>query len=429
MGTRMTNDEIPSGKRSDVPRVMHIWYADYPWDVRVQKVIVGLQQRGWSVDVVARNKRNLAHRDTVDGAVIHRLRSIRFLGRSLNGLLSFPAFLNPRWIKHIWRVARQTKPDVILVRDLPLAPAAIWVGQLLKTPVVLDMAEDYPGLLRALWENRVAKPMDRLVRNPTLASFVERWVLRRIDGVVCVIEESAARVRSLGVAEAKITVVRNTPMTIEVPSNPRSNQDAGEELLIAYLGLIERHRGVHDLIRAVAECHKRNWPVKLVVVGDGVGLPEIQKLATELGVLGRGVELLGRLENRRALDVIAKADVGAIPHIPCDAWNSTIPNKLFDYMSLGLPVLASDVPPVQRIVIQEACGVCYRSGDIMDLVSKIEELRSRSARKRMAAAGMAAITERYNWTNDSERLDAALRRVLPNSGRLEEPEKELTVGR
>jgi len=376
-----------------------------------------------------RGERNLAHRETVDGAVIHRLRSIRFLGRSLNGLLSFPAFLNPRWIKHIWRVARQTKPDVILVRDLPLAPAAIWVGQLLKTPVVLDMAEDYPGLLRALWENRVAKPMDRLVRNPTLASFVERWVLRRIDGVVCVIEESAARVRSLGVADAKITVVRNTPMTIDLPSNPRSNQDAGEELLIAYLGLIERHRGVHDLIRAVAECRKRNWPVKLVVVGDGVGLPEIQKLATELGVLGRGVELLGRLENRRALDVIAKADVGAIPHIPCDAWNSTIPNKLFDYMSLGLPVLASDVPPVQRIVIQEACGVCYRSGDIMDLVSKIEELRSRSARTRMAAAGIAAITERYNWANDSERLDAALRRVLPNSGRLGEPEKELTVGR
>ena len=270
--------------------------------------------------------------------------------------------------------------------------------------------------------------MDRCVRNPTLASFVERWVLRRIDGVVCVIEESAARVRSLGVAEAKITVVRNTPMTIDLPSNPRSNQDAGEELLIAYLGLIERHRGVHDLIRAVAECRKRNWPVKLVVVGDGVGLPEIQKLATELGVLGRGVEVLGRLENRRALDVIAKADVGAIPHIPCDAWNSTIPNKLFDYMSLCLPVLASDVPPVQRIVIQEACGVCYRSGDIMDLVSKIEELRSRSARTRMAAAGMAAITERYNWTNDSERLDAALRRVLPNSGRLGEP-KQLTVGR
>jgi glycosyltransferase involved in cell wall biosynthesis len=408
----MTNDETETGKRPVLRRVLHIWYADYPWDVRVQKVIVGLQERGWSVDVVARNKRNVADQETVDGAVIHRLRSIRFLNRSLNGLLSFPAFLNPRWIKHIWRIARQTKPDVILVRDLPLAPAAIWVGRLLKTPVVLDMAEDYPGLLRALWETRVAKPLDLLVRNPTLASFVERWVLRRVDGVVCVIEESAARVRSSGVAEAKITVVRNTPMAIDVPSNRRSNQDAGETLLIAYLGLIERHRGVHDLIRAVAECRKRNWPVNLVVVGDGVGLPEIQALATELGVLGRGVELLGRLENRRALDVISKADVGAIPHVPCAAWNSTIPNKLFDYMSLGLPVLASDVPPVQRIVIQEACGVCYRSGDITDLMSKIEELRSRSARARMAEAGIAAVTERYNWKKDSERLDAALRRVV-----------------
>jgi glycosyltransferase involved in cell wall biosynthesis len=420
----MTSDETLSGKRSKLHRVMHIWYADYPWDVRVQKVIVGLQQRGWSVDVVARNKRNLADQETVDGAVIHRLRGIRFLGRSLNDLLSFPAFLNPRWIKHIWRIARQTKPDVILVRDLPLAPAAIWAGRLLEIPVVLDMAEDYPGLLRALWETGVARPLDLLVRNPTLAAFVERWVLRRVDGVVCVIEESAARVRSLGVPEAKITVVRNTPMTIDVPRSLRSNQDAGETLLIAYLGLIERHRGVHDLIRAVAECRKRNWPVKLEVVGDGVGLPEIQVLATELGVLGCGVELLGRLENRRALDVISKANVGAIPHVPCAAWNSTIPNKLFDYMSLGLPVLTSDVPPVQRIVIQEGCGVCYRSGDIMDLVSKIEELRSRSTRTRMAAAGMAAVTERYSWIKDSERLDAALRRVVAVAGRLGEPDKD-----
>jgi len=419
----MTIDETLTGKGTERRRVMHIWYADYPWDVRVQKVIVGLQQRGWSVDVVARNKRNLADQETVDGAVIHRLRRIRFLGRSLNGLLSFPAFLNPRWIKHIWRIARQTKPHVILVRDLPLAPAAIWVGRLLKTPVVLDMAEDYPGLLRVLWETKVAKPLDLLVRNPTLASFVERWVLRRVDGVVCVIEESATRVRSLGVAEAEIAVVRNTPMTIDVPSNLRSDQDGSGALLIAYLGLIERHRGVHDLIRAVAECRKLNWPVKLVVVGDGVGLPEIQALATELGVLGRGVELLGRLENRHALDVISKADVGAIPHVPCAAWNSTIPNKLFDYMSLGLPVLASDVPPVQRIVIQEGCGVCYRSGDIKDLVSKIGELRSRSARMSMAAAGMAAVAERYNWMKDSERLDAALRRVVAISDRFGEPDK------
>lgn len=420
----MRNDETLTSKRAELHRVMHIWYADYPWDVRVQKVIVGLQQLGWSVDVVARNRRNLAEQETVDGAVIHRLRSIRFLGRSLNGLLSFPAFINPRWIKHIWRIARQTKPDVILVRDLPLAPVAIWVGRLLGTPVVLDMAEDYPGLLRALWETKVAKPLDLLVRNPILASFVERWVLRRVDGVVCVIEESAARVRSLGVPEIKITVVRNTPMTIDLSSNLRSGQEADGALMIAYLGLIERHRGVHDLIRAVAECRKRNWPVNLVVVGDGVGLPEIQALATELGVLGRGVELLGRLENRRALDIISKANVGAIPHVPCAAWNSTIPNKLFDYMSLGLPVLASDVPPVARIVIQEACGVCYRSGDITDLVSKLEELRSRSARARMAAAGIAAVSERYNWMKDSERLDAALRRVIAIFGRLREPDKD-----
>jgi hypothetical protein len=57
-------------------------------------------------------------------------------------------------------------------------------------------------------------------------------------------------------------------------------------------------------------------------------------------------------------------------------------------------------------------------------MSKIEELRSRSARARMAEAGIAAVTERYNWMKDSERLDAALRHVVGISSRRGEKEKD-----
>lgn len=394
-------------------RVLHIWYADYPWDVRVQKVILGLRQAGWIVDVLARNKKRLRSIENVDGATVYRLPRPPFLIASIDALLSLPVFVNPRWIYHIWRVTRTTKPDVILVRDLPLAPAALLVGRLRRTPVVLDMAENYPGLLRTLWETGVARPRDLFLRNPWFASLVEGWVLRNSDGIICVIEESASRVRSLGVPERKVTTVRNTPLldgASQLPS-PRKARNADAPLVIAYLGVVERHRGVHELVRAVAECRRRSWPVELLVIGDGIGYSDVRALAIELGVLDQGVRLLGRMENKRALERVASADVGAIPHKPCDAWNTTIPNKLFDYMSLGLPVLTSNVVPVKRIVLEEGCGVCYTSGDVVDLVQAIDMLRSDDVREKMGKSGIEAVQSKYNWSVDARQLDSALRRV------------------
>src|SRR5579863_2625516 len=201
--TRMTAHLEETNDQPRARRVLHVWYADYPWDVRVQKVILGLTRAGWIVDLVARNKANLRPIEIVDGATVHRLPRLRFLKSSVDSVLSFPAFVNPRWIIHIWRVARATRPDVILVRDLPLAPTVVLIARALRIPVAFDMAEDYPGFLRTRWQTNGIKPIDILVRNPWLASLVERWVLRNVDAVVCVIEESAQRVAAMGVPSEK----------------------------------------------------------------------------------------------------------------------------------------------------------------------------------------------------------------------------------
>lgn len=400
-----------SAERSAAPlKVLHIWYADYPWDVRVEKVIAALNAAGMVVHLVARNVRNRPPRERLDGAEVHRMKWIHTwpaVSRLVNVVSSLPAFLNPRWILHIRRAARLTRPDLILVRDLPLAPAAIWIGRRLGIPVVLDMAENYPGFLRTLRNTGALRGVDLLVRNPWLATRVERYVVRRAQAVICVIEESAQRLTELGVPESKLAVVRNTPR-IDAASAAASRTDVSSVLTVVYLGLVERHRGVQDLVRAVAQGRQHGLQLRLVVIGDGTSFGELQGLARDLGVLGSGVELLGRLENRQALDLVARADVGAIPHMPCDAWDATIPNKLFDYMSLGLPVITSNVRPVQRIVLQEACGLAYQWGNIDDLCSKLATLRSAAERQKMGDAGRRAVHSKYNWSNDGGVLSRTL---------------------
>jgi glycosyltransferase involved in cell wall biosynthesis len=80
-------------------------------------------------------------------------------------------------------------------------------------------------------------------------------------------------------------------------------------------------------------------------------------------------------------------------------------------MSLGLPVLTSNVRPVQRIVLEEACGLSYEWGNISDLSLKIDMLRSSAQRHTMGEAGRRAVQSKYNWSIDGGVLSRSLRAV------------------
>src|ERR1700749_2904625 len=107
-------------------RVCKIWDGDYPWDVRVGKVARSPTEAGHEVHLVARNRQRLPERERLSEADVYRLRPWRLLGKRLDDATMFPAFFNPRWLYTISKTARESNADVILVRDLPLAPSAIW---------------------------------------------------------------------------------------------------------------------------------------------------------------------------------------------------------------------------------------------------------------------------------------------------------------
>ena len=166
--------------------ICHVWDADYPWDVRVQKICDSLIKKH-EVHLVCRNSLRRLRYECVNNLHIHRLPCLPKQYGSLNRLIGFPAFFNPLWIYNIWRTVRRTKADVILVRDLPLALTAVAVGRLAGIPVVLDMAENYPAMIRDLWGRAGFSIVDFWVRNPKLVSLVERVSLKLCDHIVVVV--------------------------------------------------------------------------------------------------------------------------------------------------------------------------------------------------------------------------------------------------
>jgi glycosyltransferase involved in cell wall biosynthesis len=106
--------------------------------------------------------------------------------------------------------------------------------------------------------------------------------------------------------------------------------------------------------------------------------------------------------------MVAKAHVGVIPHLANEWANTTIPNKLFDYMAAGLPVLTSDASPCARIVNQTGAGEVFHAPDVDDLVRAILRMLNPEARAAMRLAGIQAIRERFNWESDTAVLMRAI---------------------
>lgn len=392
-------------------KICKIWDAEYPWDVRVEKIARELTDAGHEVHLVARNRDGRALQEKLPECTVHRLAPLRLRNRRLNAASMFPAFFNPRWIRKITNVAETIGADMLMVRDLPLTPTAIWVGKRLGIPVVLDMAENYPAMIRSMWENDCYHFSDRVVRNPAIVERVEKWCLKRLDHIIVVVEESRNRLIDLGVPPERVTIVGNTPSGLGRDDTPADVSAQGSvagdsPLNVTYLGLLEEPRGIATLMRAVAICRAASHPVRLSLLGDGRERKRFELLAHDLGLDDQAIQFRGFVPRAQALDALNEADVGAIPHHADESWNTTIPNKLFDYMAAGVSVLASDAVPVARVIHETGCGEVFRSEDAEDAARAIVRLRDTAHRRRCAAAGRAAIREKYHWERDAKRLRA-----------------------
>jgi glycosyltransferase involved in cell wall biosynthesis len=309
----------------------------------------------------------------------------------------------------IWSTVNETRADLILVRDIPLAPTAILVGRRFNIPVLLDLAENYPAMLEDQRRFSPTSFIGRRVRHPGLAAMVEKAVVRLVDHIIVVVEESRDRLVNMGVDPGRITIVTNTPPVDrwkeDCAVSGESNDAAPAHFV--YLGNLDGSRGLDTAIKAVGLLRDRGHYVKLSIIGTGPNIDIYRKLASTLAVTDR-VAIAGRLEFSKVQRIMADANVGLIPHYSTPSWNSTIPNKLFDFMAMAKPVVVSNTRPTERVVDEVQCGIVFRERDAGDLAEAMLAMGSRALRGRLGSRGREAFVKKYNWTVDEERLFESL---------------------
>lgn len=383
--------------------ILYIWDADYPWDIRVEKICNALKNNGHKVHIASRNlKRNATHEE-VSGVKIYRIETWK--NDRLNYFISFPLFFSPIWKRFIDKIIQSNNIELVIVRDLPMAIAGIWAGKRSGIPVILDMAEDYVSMVKDIWRLRKFQGFNLIVRNPYLAKIVERYSFKYADHILVVVDEAIEVVTANGGVSSKVAIVSNTPQ-LEDFENIESLENNNIDLInnnfsIIYTGGIQMGRGVQTVLDAIPKIIIDIPDFLFVVVGDGYATDTIKKMIEAKG-LQKYVLWVGWVNHDDVFSYIKDCKVGVIPHFVTEHVETTIPNKIFDYMGCSIPVISSDAAPMKKILEEEQCGITFRGGDAEDLARAVVEIYK--SKFNYGERGKKAVRKKYNWQEDEKKL-------------------------
>ena len=396
-------------------KVLYLWDSEYPWDIRVEKTCNSLIENNSDVHLVCRNENHKQRNETYEKIHIHRVRCLPKILGKLNTIFTFPFFFNPVWLFEIANTIKGNNIDVIIARDLPMAPAAIFVGKIFKVPVVLDMAECYPELIRLIWKFESFKISNIFVRNTYIVDLIERIVLNNIDHVFVMVEESKTRLLKKGVQKHKISIVSNTPVMerfqLAEASFPGSLNNNKGKLILLYVGLLNYSRGLDTVLDSLKHFTRYNQNFFLLIIGAGTAENSLRKKVIDLE-LDDFVRFEGWVDNKLIPEYISSSDICLVPHHKCSHWDNTIPNKLFDYMASAKPVLVSNVEPIKRIVEDTNCGLVYDDYDIESFTKALLRLSDKNLCSELGKKGVEAVKNQYNWNIDSRNMRNTLKKVV-----------------
>lgn len=289
------------------------------------------------------------------------------------------------------------RPDFVHANDFNTLPAAELLLERLGVPFIYDSHELWSGRNRA---------------DPNVHPYEDRWELeterriaRKAAGVVTVSSSIAEHMARVFAVPAP-AVIRN------VPYASRSGRARGlrgllglgaDAKLIVYTGRATFNRGLEEAIDALALLPPN---VHLLVLGNyAPGFKAILDARIgEKGVRAR-VHNYGPVPSEQVPSWASEGDLSLVPiKGVCLSYEYCLPNKLFEGIQAGLPILATNLVEMKRTLEEYDCGLTYESGNVADLKAKIEHILGTPGLADRLRANAVKAARQLNWETEKARL-------------------------
>ena len=361
-------------------KVCHFSSAHRGLDIRIyRKQCVSLALAGFDVHLVIDATPADIEEAAGAGVTIHPLVSMAGKGRLRRMLVQ-------TW--RCYRTARALDAQVYHFHDPELIPYGLlltWQGK----KVIVDLHEDLRSDIQSkAW---ILAPLRHAIG--AAARALEHFAARRFAAVVAATPHIGALFAR---SAARVAVIHNYPAPNELAATRSPSQARRDS--VCYVGAINAIRGIRQTIRALEMA-----PSTLLLAGTF----DSPALRAELTAYPgwRHVEECGFVDRQRVAEIMARSFCGLVTFCPEPNHIDALPNKLFEYMSAGVPVIASHFPLWRSIVEVADCGLCVDPDDPADIARAVNYLRSHPARaEQMGTNGQRAVVSTYRWDVEEAKL-------------------------
>lgn len=203
------------------------------------------------------------------------------------------------------------------------------------------------------------------------------------------------------IPDPSISIINVPPVTVVEPSNLLHEELGIEDrkAILLYQGSIQENRGIEPAIEAV----KLLDDVILVVIGYGHHKPVLEDIVAAEGQEDK-VRFYGSIPNQDLIRYSASADIGLANIVNSSvSYNTSLPNKLFEYAMADIPIIGSDSSEIGRIVREEHIGEVCDPEDAAAIAAAVRRILDNPQRYR---PGLALAREKYNWSIEGAKLVA-----------------------
>lgn len=292
--------------------------------------------------------------------------------------------------RRVFQTALAIDAGVYHLHDPELLPIGSRLKRRGKT-VVFDAHEDLP---KQLLSKPYLHPWLSRVLSVVFAGYQDHAV-KRFDGIITATPAIRDRFERI---HPNTTDINNYPLLGELATE-RIDWSV-KEPWVCYVGGMSFIRGIRETVEAMEHVSD---PIRLRLAGSFLE----RSVESDCHKAGgwRRVDALGFLDREGVRDLLSRSVAGLVTFHPAPNHLEAQPNKIFEYMSAGVPVIGSRFPLWQEIIEGNHCGLCVDPFNPEEIAEAIEYLvANREEAEEMGRNGQRAVEERYNWSIEEDRL-------------------------
>lgn len=370
----------------------------FPPDLRVEREAQALIEAGHDVTLVNlhpdADSSKCYHHNGVSVATI----ALGPFWRKMSALAYTLPFYHWHLARRIRRALKGQQVDVMHVHDLKVARGAWWAKPE-GARWLLDLHENRPEIMQHY--RHVKSGLGRWLIRPGRWARFERRFIRQADAVVVVTHEAGEWYEGQG-------IVPRQPFIVVPNYSPRSFNPApavkvwdSQPKRLLYIGDTGERRGLGTAIAAL-DLLRDEGELELHVLGTGSFQSQHEEDIRARGLENR-VHLHGWVDPSEFAAHLDRTHVGICPIHRNPHHDTTYANKIFQYMSFGLPLLVSDCPAQVRVVEESDCGRVHKAEDAEDMAREIRFMFADEVRfQRWSSNALSAVATQCNWESAAE---------------------------